>query len=189
MEPNGIEWNWMNSLHSTELHQTALNWTHLPCLKSTKLHSPNYPPLLTHSVLLLSLLSFLSVLMSFGCILSLTYCQFFLWFVILSAAHLDIPFKYGYFLLQTNFTFVVWDWRCVLRACLYSRQRDYRCVCIPDRGITDVSVFQPYYTDLEGLWMWSLAREAMLLGKHSSKNSISKEKSLLIKYFRIETPN
>lgn len=32
-------------------------------------------------------------------------------------------FKYGCFLLHTNFSYIVWDWRFVKRACLYYRQR------------------------------------------------------------------
>jgi hypothetical protein len=63
---------------------------------------------------------FLSLLMRVGRIL---FCQLFLWFVTLSATQLDTAFKYGCFLLQTNFSSIVSALKCLLRVCLYSNQR------------------------------------------------------------------
>lgn len=66
------EWNWTAAFNWTALISTELNSTELHCIEWTQLNqSLNCPPLLIHSVLLLSNLSFLSVLQRTGC---LSFC-------------------------------------------------------------------------------------------------------------------
>ena len=77
-------------------------------------------PLFTLCCSLLSGLSFLSVLMRVGRIL---FYQVFLWFNTSPASRVDITFKYGRFLLQTDSAFTVSTWS-ILRTCLYSSQRN-----------------------------------------------------------------
>ena len=59
--------------------------------------------------ILLSSLSFLCCSsQSWTYLNSVSFCQIFLWFIILSVPQLDITFKHDC-ILQINFTFIVWD--------------------------------------------------------------------------------
>jgi len=72
-----------------------------PCLCTT---APVKLPVLPVCCSLLSSFSFLSLLTRVRHIL---FCQIFFWFTTLSATQLDITFKHGCLLLQTNYTFTV----------------------------------------------------------------------------------
>jgi hypothetical protein len=91
----------------TELHK--LNCTQLKllhCLNSTE---PNHwtTPYLLHSALLSRSHFPVCSPESWVCPISDSFCQMFLLFVTLPSPQLDVIFKHGCFLLQTNFTFIV----------------------------------------------------------------------------------
>lgn len=49
------------------------------------------------------------------------------WLITLSPLQLDVTLKHVYFHLQPNFTYIVWDWKCVLKVCMYSSYWNWRC--------------------------------------------------------------
>jgi hypothetical protein len=96
-ELNCSDLSWAQ-LQWTELSWTAVQWT-----------APR-TPLLAHSACSVNSLTF-PVYSYQSCVhpISDSFCQIFLWFVTLSSPQLEVTVKYGYFLLQINFTLIVWN--------------------------------------------------------------------------------
>ena len=129
MKLNGTEQNCTNSVSWTAPNYTELKSNELLCIawtQMTYIHWTASP--LTHSVLLLSSLSFLDCSHeSWTYPISDSFCQIFLWFITLSAPQLDVIFKHGCFLLQTNLISTVRNERYILRACLIQPDHIFGC--------------------------------------------------------------